>query len=83
MGSRGFDRGGGHFLEKLAKLGTVKNQSRFWGDLQEFCHAIQEQRKPLVTGADWLAATEVAEAVMRSAKSNSVVTVSAGEDHER
>ena len=69
--------------EHPTAVGTDSEGRAVLGDLQEFCHAIWEQRAPLVTGADWLAATEVAEAVMRSAKSNSVVTVSAGEDHER
>ena len=69
--------------EHPAAVGTGSEELAVLGDLQEFCSAIQEQRAPLVTGADWLAATEVAEAVMRSAKSNSVATVAAGEDHER
>mgnify|MGYP001365770291 FL=1 len=63
-------------------VGTGSEELAALGDLQEFCRAIREQRAPLVTGADWLAATEVAEAVMQSAKSNSVATVAAGGDHE-
>lgn len=70
---------GGH----PAAVGTGSEELAVLGDLQEFCHAIRKQRAPLITGADWLAATEVAEAVMRSAQSNSVATVAAGEDHER
>jgi len=68
--------------EHPAAVGTGSEELAALGDLQEFCHAIREQRAPLVTGADWLGATEVAGAVMRSAKSNSVVTVAAGGDHE-
>ena len=68
--------------EHPTAVGTGSEELAVLGDLQEFCRAIREQRAPLVTGADWLAATEVAEAVMRSAKRNSVATVAAEGNHE-
>lgn len=65
-----------------AAVGTGSEDLAAVADLQEFCQAIQEQRSTGITGVDWLAAAEVAEAVKQSIATGSAVTIAGGEDHE-
>ena len=68
--------------EHPVAVGTESDDLAAVGDLQEFFRAIHEQRPPLVTGADWLAAAEVADAVRQSVASGSAVTVAVEEEDE-
>ena len=59
-------------------VGTGSDDLAAVADIQEFCRAIQQQRAAVVSGADWLAAAKIAEAVSESIASGSAVSVAEG-----
>jgi len=49
------------------------NQEPLMLELKEFVNAVQEKRKPLVTGEDGLGAIRIAEAVLASSSSGAPI----------
>ena len=64
--------------EHPVAVGTGSDDLAAVADIQEFCRAIQQQRSAVVSGADWLAAAKIAEAVSESIASGSAVSIAGG-----
>jgi len=64
--------------EHPVAVGTGSDDLAAVADIQEFCRAIQQQRSAVVSGADWLAAAKIAEAVSESIASGSAVSLAEG-----